>query len=458
VPFPHQRAFYDEFLAVDATPHQALLAPPGLGKRYVAQMLAHQSATGGRLGQVLVLAPGPLVTYFAAGIRALDPSLVVGILDRRRFREITASPPEDTPFPPDQIVVASIDFAKKEEVGRLLAQTRWSLIVVDEAHRLRGDRQVLVRQLADKADRLLLLSSFGLDAELIAAIPQLRTVRWSRDVVDPKGRRLLVDVPRSFRVVEYKRSDEEVRLSRQLIGLLDRQRALADTRQGTLLTEMMLRALSSSPIAIQEMLIHQRVALDPSVEENEWWGENAPASDTEPAFESLPLIWPDAAVAAAALDELISALDELGPDSKASALRELVHDLTSGEAETRFVVFTLFANTAAYVAEILADSGLNVQVLTGSMPADQRLWAVNEWTDSAGALILTDGASEGLALSSAHIAVHYDLPELATQMEQRWGRLDRIGQRETVQAYAFRDVRVTLESEEELLGAHGFVA
>jgi superfamily II DNA or RNA helicase len=458
--FPHQLAFYKAFLAPSAAKRQVLLAPPGLGKGFVAQAIVHDAATADEKSRVLVLTPGPLAMQFAAGIAAFEPPAVVDVVNRRRLRELMASPGEDGVFRSGQITVMSIDFAKQEDVQDLLVDTRWSLVVVDEAHALQGQRRRLVRDLSADADRLLLLSVSELDPQLGTAIPQLRTVRWSRDVVDSEGHRLFIDVPRRKHVVNYERSEEEARLAGAVIQFVDGQPVSVNTEQRRFLRSLMVRALSSSPLAIQDFLIRQRVRLDESVEANEWWDDSPPASEDvgEPTLASLPSIWSDAEGAAADLDELISTLDGLHVDSKAEALRKIVREARNGKGyrEVSLVVYTVFASTAAYVAEILAESGVEVQVLTGVIPVAQRSLAVEAWNASAGALVLTDGATEGLDLTEAHIAVHYDLPQTTTQMEQRWGRLDRVGQSETVDAYVLRDVAGTIESEEQLLRLHEF--
>lgn len=458
--FPHQLAFRDAFLADGAARHQFLLAPPGLGKGYVAQVIAHQAATGDEKGRVLVLAPGPLVMQFAFGIRALEPAAAVDVIDRRRLREIMGTPAEDGIFRSGQIVVMGIDFAKQDDVLPLLLETHWSLVVVDEAHyALRGLRQRVVRRLVDNTERLLLLSAIDLNPQFAAAMPQLQAVRWSRDEVDPQGRKLLIDVPRRIHLVSYERSVEEARFAHKVVKFVEGQPVSVGVEQRRFIKALMLRALSSSPIAIQDFLIRQRVRLDAKTEANEWWGSSSSESEdvAEPTVDSLPSVWSDAESAAAALDELISALDSSRVDSKADALRKLIREATSEREAMRFAVFTVFASTADYVAEILVDSGQGVQILTGSVPVAERMVAVDEWKASGGALILTDGASEGLSLTETHLVVHYDLPETVAQMEQRWGRVDRVGQPETVHAYGLRDVTRSLESEEQLLTLHGFL-
>jgi len=429
-----------------------------MGKGRLAQVIAHHTATDDSNGPVLVLAPGPVALQFASGVGALEPRAQVDVVDRRKFRELLAGPREDGVFRPGEIVVTSIDFAKQDDVLKLLADTQWSLVVVDEAHHARDAQSVLlVERLAELADRVLLLSASDLVPALAAAIPELQTVRWSRDVVDAQGHRLFVEIPRRIHVVDYRRSEEEVRFADDVMAFLDAQPVTVGLERRSFLKAVLVKVLSSSPLATQDLLIRLRDRLRANAEESAWWGDDSAESDDhELAVESFAAASSATGSAASDLDDLISDIDSVR-DSKEEALRGLVGGFASLPEPRRFVVFTVFVNTAAYVSEILLDAGHDVHVVTGSVPVAQRTQAVEDWKSSSGALILTEGAVEGLSLTETHLAVHYDLPATVEQMEQRWGRLDRVGQRETVEAYVLRDLAGTLEWEEQLLRLHGFL-
>ena len=75
---------------------------------------------------------------------------------------------------------------------------------------------------------------------------------------------------------------------------------------------------------------------------------------------------------------------------------------------------------------------------------------------SEGGILVVTEASQGLDLSASHVAVHYDLPSSVSLMEQRWGRQDRVGQANTVHAYAFHDTTNIVELEQEALSTFGF--
>ena len=461
---PHQLEFYESFLSVDASDRQLLLAATGMGKGHVAQLLAHEVASREPGARVLVLAPASLTASFAAGLTRLEPSYAVHLVDRRRLRELLSETQGDEIWGRPSVVVMSIEFARQEDVCALLVATEWSLVVVDEAHVLGGVRKRLVQQLASSTKRMLLLSAVE-PSQPIDGIPGLKIVRWSRDAVDARGRPLLVRVPRAHHVVDYARSQEEASFTALLLELLRDGTRGHETPQIELTKRVILNALASSTSALEHVLLRQRDRLAPASDISRSWEGSAErrASSTDlesdardvELLEASPL-WGDGEDAALRLGDLIARLDALPGDSKAVSLRELVEELRQRETDAPICIFSLFASTAEYVAEVLGDLP-DLWLVTGAMAFAERSVAVDRFMTDGGVMIATH-AVQGLNLTTSHLAIHYDLPEGQLQMEQRWGRLDRVGQTKTVDAFAFRDRLRALDWEELLLRRHGFIA
>jgi SNF2 family DNA or RNA helicase len=461
---PYQLEFYESFLSPRTADRQLLVAPPGMGKGYVAQRIVHEVADRDSESRVLVLAPASLTAGFAAGLEGLHPAYPVHVVDRRRLRELLSEAREDDIWERPSVVVMSIEFARQEDVRTLLVETEWSLVVVDEAHSLEGARSRLVQQLAGSAARLLLLSAVE-PARTAQRIPRLNIVRWTRDAVDAAGRALLVTVPRARHIVDYTRSQEEVALAALLLDLVSEEMKGHDTPQIELIKRVTTNALASSPSVLEHLLLRQRARLAEGSDAGMSWAnsgdQRADGDELGSATQGFEapeesLLWRDPKGAAIRLDDLIARLDALPGDSKATCLREFVNELRHREGAAPICIFTLFASTADYVAEIMGDLP-DVRLLTGAMAFGERALTVDEFVAAGGVLIATH-AMQGLNLSGSHLAIHYDLPEGSSQMEQRWGRLDRVGQTETVHAFAFRDRLRTLDWEELLLRRHGFIS
>jgi superfamily II DNA/RNA helicase len=107
------------------------------------------------------------------------------------------------------------------------------------------------------------------------------------------------------------------------------------------------------------------------------------------------------------------------------------------------------------LAEFLRQRGYPVACLNGSMDLDQRREVQRAFASEAQVLISTDAGGEGLNLQFCDVVVNYDLPWNPMKLEQRIGRVDRIGQKFVVRALNFAledtvELRVREVLEEKL--------
>lgn len=124
-------------------------------------------------------------------------------------------------------------------------------------------------------------------------------------------------------------------------------------------------------------------------------------------------------------------------DAKASALIQKIYQLKAEEDSEDFkiLVFTEFRQTQEYLARLMQDEGLHVVCINGSMELNERQQALVKFKKEAQVMIATDAAGESLNMQFCHIVFNYDLPWNPMSIEQRIGRVDRIGQKHTVTAY-----------------------
>lgn len=160
----------------------------------------------------------------------------------------------------------------------------------------------------------------------------------------------------------------------------------------------------------------------------------------------------DSATAARTVEELNAELVELaelvavakrvrdaGTDRKWVELRTILTDnaitVTDGGHARKLIVFTEHRDTLDYLAgkirSLLGRPGAVAAIHGGVRRADRRQ-VTEEFTHNSGCQILlaTDAAGEGLNLQAAHLMVNYDLPWNPNRIEQRFGRIHRIGQKE----------------------------
>jgi superfamily II DNA or RNA helicase len=110
-----------------------------------------------------------------------------------------------------------------------------------------------------------------------------------------------------------------------------------------------------------------------------------------------------------------------------SRLQELKRD--EQNPDLKFLIFTEFTSTQYMLKKVLEEKGGYIcEAINGSIDFDQRVNALKQFKEGAQILICTDAAGESLNMQFAHIVINYDMPWNPMVLEQRIGRVDRIGQ------------------------------
>jgi superfamily II DNA or RNA helicase len=273
----------------------------------------------------------------------------------------------------------------------------------------------------------------------------------------------LIDRPPPERIVEDERFDYQAAAEQEVydaVGSYIERRFEELEREkpgkGFVMT-IYRRRTSSSPLAIQRSLERRKEGLERVIDEApteaELGEEEVHAVDLEDAGEEFtdeagaPVkvsrgLPEDPAVARrelADVEDLLAKLRSLaGTDSKRDCFFE-VHQRITADGRP-ILVFTEAADTMDYIRDQMLPL-YGTRLATYSGRGGQR-WTGSEWEHvtkqtvaemlergELGALVCTDAASEGLNLQSAGALVNYDLPWNPSRVEQRIGRIDRIGQR-----------------------------
>lgn len=144
-------------------------------------------------------------------------------------------------------------------------------------------------------------------------------------------------------------------------------------------------------------------------------------------------------------------------DAKAEALLKKYQELqiVNNDKDLKVLIFTEFRTTQKMLFDFFKSKGYRCNVINGSQDLDARKMALSEFKNKSQILIGTDAAGESLNMQFCHIIINYDLPWNPMMIEQRIGRVDRIGQKKVVQAYNMLtnnsvDLRVYEVIEEKL--------
>lgn len=128
---------------------------------------------------------------------------------------------------------------------------------------------------------------------------------------------------------------------------------------------------------------------------------------------------------------------EIEQDAKTTALIQKIYSLQNdcADPDLKILVFTEFRRTQTYLQEQLEAAGLPTVGINGSMELQERQKALIEFKNNARVMVATDAAGESLNMQFCHIVFNYDLPWNPMAIEQRIGRVDRIGQKSPVVAF-----------------------
>ncbi|MFE2744286.1 helicase-related protein [Streptomyces scopuliridis] len=499
-PLPHQiQAVYNELLP--RTPLRFLLADdPGAGKTIMAGLYIKELALRGDLERCLIVAPGGLVEQWQDELLekfGLDFTLLT--------RQLTDTTIDGNVFDRHPRLIARMDaLARSEDLRRLLGESGWDLVVVDEAHRMSASyfgtelkttkRYELGRLLGRLTRHLLLMTATphaGKEEDFQLFMTLLDSDRFSgryragihrhdvsglmrrmikEDLLTFDGKRLFPErraytVPYELSLAEQELYEQVTEYVRQEMNRAERLDGRRGNQVGFALT-VLQRRLASSPAAIHRSLERRRLRLESRRQEMLSGQQTVSAPASVPSvpvedelddltggeLEELEEQVVDAATAARTLQELeleIVALSELerlaarvlasGDDRKWRELSGLLQDdpLLRDEKglPRKLIIFTEHRDTLDYLSRrirTLIGRPEAVVALHGGTPRPHRRDirdAFNQDPDVR-VLVATDAAGEGLNLQRAHLMVNYDLPWNPNRIEQRFGRIHRIGQTE----------------------------
>jgi SNF2 family DNA or RNA helicase len=428
----------------------------GLGKTIQAGLIAAELLARGAIDRILVLAPPGLCDQWLQELADRFAIAAVGA-DGKVLRRIALELPIGVnPWQTLRTAVTSIDYVKRPEVLPAATARRWDLVIVDEAHACAGDsnRREAAHALASAASYVLLLSAtpHNGDRESFISLCTIGAVSVSSDNRPGNDhdeepllvfRRTRADagiaIGRRVHIVRVRPSAHEGRMHALLARYHDAVRAEA-TNQGVdahlALSVLHKRALSSAWSLARS--VERRLAE---------LGSHRPAAASQLA---LPLA--DGQGELIAADEAPSWPTELRL-SDPSRERRLLSALREGarraaRRETKIaalvrllrragqpaVVFTEYRDTLQHLRDCLPQPAL---VLHGGLARRERCSVLASFAaGQCGLLLATDAAAEGLNLHHrCRLIVNLELPWNPMRLEQRIGRVDRIGQRRIVHAF-----------------------
>ncbi len=408
---------------------RALLADEvGLGKTIEAGLVMKELFVRGLAHRALVLAPASLTGQWREELEAKfgEPFVVV-------------KKPEDWNEPR---LIASLDLAKQPRHAAIALAQAYDLVVIDEAHKLKR-RTTQAHQFVGRLNKryMLLLTATPVQNDLselyalvnLLAEGQLGTPRhFESTYMDGRDPRLPVNETALRErlaevMIRHRRSTVGIKLPPRRaaiyhLTLPDDERALYDG-----LTDFIHDELDAHPDQL-----HLRLTL--AVLQRGLTSSPAAVARTLGKLIASPELAPDARSRLAGFEAMASAIPV---GRKVQAVGELLARFP-GE---QLLVYTEFRRSQEAIAAHLAALGHEVVVFHGSLDAAARAAAVEAFRGGARVMVSTESGAEGLNLQFCHMLANFDLPWNPMRVEQRIGRLHRLGQTRpvTILNLAFED-------------------
>lgn len=498
IPLPHQvlvlekvmQSMQNRFLLADEV---------GMGKTIETGLILKELKIRGDIKRILVIVPksamlqwqSELKEHFNEVFHLYDSDMISSMA--RTFSNINADEEYNFWTQHNQIIVSTdalkplekrqgwtserVDEYNKYRIEAVL-DADFDLVVIDEAHKMGGatstvSRYILAQELCNTVENVLLLTATPhrgkadhfrrilqlLDPDAFAGegLPEIEELEpyvirtEKRLAVDYDGNKLFNErqTNRFDVVLDINKHQRQMQLYQSVTEYVRNgfnQAKRSNNSATGLIMILFQRLVSSSTAAIlsamQGRLERLRYGDDNDIEyyqdeldSGEYAYEDFVEFDSKKSSGSNGLM--DEEEILAELIEEAKACLQHETDAKAEALLKQYKFLQQkgDNPELKILVFTEFRSTQKMLQGIFEKNGYTCATINGGQDLDERKRSLTKFKNEAQILVATDAAGESLNMQFCHIVFNYDLPWNPMMIEQRIGRVDRIGQKDTVQAF-----------------------
>lgn len=495
LPLPHQLLILEKLMKAPQT--RFLLADEvGMGKTIEAGLALKELKLRGEIKRTLLIVPksamlqwqSEMKQHFKEQFQIYDSQLISSLANM--FSNIEAEEELNFWHQHNQIIVSTdalkplerrqgwsqekIDTYNKYRIEAVV-NADFDLVIIDEAHKMGGSsaqvsRYQLAETLSNAVPRMLLLSATPhrgksdhfrrvlqlLDEDAFAGegMPSVKEIEpyvlrsEKRYAVDYNGDKLFNErkTVKMMVPLDGLQYDLQMKLYEHVTDYVRTSFNKAKRNRNTALALVMVmfqKIASSSTAAIHSALSTRLYRLQNGLEDA--------LEDYNPEYdaEELEDISPSGYSVVHTYDErseeeILSELIEeaanclrVETDAKADALMQMITRLKmeEGDPNLKVLVFTEFRATQQYLVKELTSRGYQCETIDGSMELGMRQTALQRFKELSDVMVSTDAAGESLNMQFCHIIFNYDLPWNPMAIEQRIGRIDRIGQKHPVTAF-----------------------
>lgn len=431
---PHQLYVAQE-AASRLRPRVLLSDEVGLGKTIEAGLILHRLVRSGRVGRCLILVPSPLIhQWFVELLRRFN--LLVSIYDEERCVAIESGEEGTNPFLDEQIILCPVDLLVEKPQRALQAtEAGWDLLIVDEAHHLAwspteaSPQYAVVENLANQVEGLILLTATPEQLGEEGHFARLR----------------LLDPDRYGNLERFLEERKEYQKTAQLAASLTEKKPLSPAQVKS------LRSLKIGDASLLEKVIAGDDSARQSVLE-ELLDRHGPGRvmfrNTRNVVKGFPKRKAFFHEVPAVADRLLNEWKHDNGDETATLslkgdprIEWLLDFLSTGTTRKKkaapdkvLLICRTREKALALEQQLKTRVNLKIALFHEELSLLQRdrnaAWFAEP--DGASLLICSEIGSEGRNFQFAHHLVLFDLPLDPDLLEQRIGRLDRIGQKQDI--------------------------
>jgi len=417
-PLPHQLDTTRKVL-FEMSGRAILADEVGLGKTIEAGMILKEYMIRGLVSKVLILVPASLVLQW---VRELNSKFGIPAVAQKKAYTWHSD-----------IVVASIDTAKRDPHKDFLLGQEYDMLIIDEAHKLKNKKTTnyqFIQKLRKKYCLLLTATPVQNDmTELFNLITLLKPGQLGRQgdfatnfVVgkrQPKNQEQLKDELAKV-MIRNRRGEGPVHFTKRHVTNVSLQLSPEEQALYDGVTDFVRDEYRASGGNLSSML--SLVTLQREV-----------CSSRDAVFLTLVNLSkkiPDDSPLTSKVWELVNAIRAIKANTKAEKTIELIQQMNE-----KVIVFTEYRATQEYLLQYFQKHGLICVPYRGGMNRGKKDWMMDLFRGRAQVMIATEAGGEGINLQFCHHMINFDLPWNPMRVEQRIGRVHRLGQQNDVKIF-----------------------
>ncbi|MEM5015633.1 SNF2-related protein [Metabacillus indicus] len=415
-PLPHQLEVARQ--VVENMNGKAILADEvGLGKTIEAGLIVKEYMIRGLAKKILILVPASLVSQWA---RELHEKFYIPAVEQKKSYVWEAC----------DVVVSSIDTAKRSPHREIVLNQQYDLVIIDEAHKLKNSKTKnyeFVQSLKKKYCLLLTATPIQNRVEEIFNLVSLLkpghlgNEAYFSEVFSAKNRSLehhehLQELVNKV-MIRNRRGDTGIEWPKRHVETVPIELSESERQLYTAISR--LKTFGASSASTFSIMTLQREAC--SSREAVYMTLKKMAE--RPEGEASPL--PDSVI-----EELMNCINDVDGNSKAQRTVELIQQIND-----KVIIFTEYRATQFYLQWFLQQHGISSVPFRGGFKRGKKDWMKDLFKNRVQVLIATEAGGEGINLQFCNHIINYDLPWNPMRLEQRIGRIHRLGQEKDVHIY-----------------------